>query len=328
MRRLAFCALVMILWAGLARAEESAPAEDTIKVGVLKFGTVNWELAVIAHHGLDRKEGIRIERVELAGNPATQIALQAGRVDAAVSDWLFVSRQRAEGADWTFFPFSTALGAIVLPPGSPIHDLAGLKGKRLGIAGSAIDKSWLILRLLARKTSGIDLDRETEKSFGSPPLLEEQLKAGRLDAVLTFWPSAAQLEAQGYRRLLSVDGALRALGFTSKPPLVGYVVSERWARAHQALVTAFQRARQEADHILATSDEEWEWLAPRTQAHDKAELARLRDAFRAGIPTGWGEEERRESARLYGLLAREGGSELVGPAPTLQPGTFLDFIRY
>ena len=323
MRHPVFLALILTLMAGFAQAEE-----PVFRVGVLKFGTVNWELAVIAHHGLDAKEGLHIEQVELASNPATQIALQAGRVDAAVSDWLFVSRQRAEGADWSFFPFSTALGSVVLPPGSSIKSLADLKGKRLGIAGSTIDKSWLILRLLGKTRDGIDLDRDTTKFFAPPPLLEEQLKAGRLDAVLTFWPSAARLEAEGYHRLLPVEDALHALGFPARLPLVGYIVSEKWAKAHQPLVAAFQRARAAADAILASSDAEWDWLAPRTEARDKAELTRLRDAFRAGIPARWGDDERHDSARLYDLLAKEGGSELVGPGQSLQPGTFLDFIRY
>jgi len=323
MRRSVLGTLILILWASVAHAEEPA-----MRIGVLKFGTVSWELAVIAHHGLDRKAGFAIEEVELASNPATQIALQAGRVDAVVSDWLFVSRQRAEGADWTFFPFTTALGSVVVPASSTIHSVAELKGKRLGIAGSTIDKSWLILRVLGETEARIDLDRDTEKYFGPPPLLEEQLKAGRLDAVLTFWPSAARLEAQGYRRVLSVEDALKKLGFATRQPLVGYVVSERWAKDHAALVAGFQKARAEADAILADSDAEWEWLAPRTEAHDKAELTRLRDAFRAGIPAHWGAEERLEAERLYALLAKAGGTALVGPSPVLQPGTFLDSVRY
>ena len=41
----------------VALASWTARAQDlgTIKVGVLEFGTVNWELDVIKHHGLDRR---------------------------------------------------------------------------------------------------------------------------------------------------------------------------------------------------------------------------------------------------------------------------------
>ncbi len=38
-----------------------------VRAGVLTFGTVNWELDVIRHHGLDRKEGVELEVVGLGG---------------------------------------------------------------------------------------------------------------------------------------------------------------------------------------------------------------------------------------------------------------------
>jgi len=224
-----------LVWLGCA----TAAAEPTIRVGSLRYGTLSWQLDVIANHGLDQKQGIRIDALELAGTPAAQLALQARSVDLIVSDWLWVSRQRAEGGDLTFIPFSSAIGSLIVPGASPIRDIAGLAGQRLGIAGSAIDKSWLVLRLYARAKFGLDLDGQVEKSFGAPPLLSEELAAGRLDAVLTFWPFAAKLEAHGMRPLLSIGDALAALGIPTHLPLTGYVVSTHWARENQAALDGF-----------------------------------------------------------------------------------------
>lgn len=312
----------------LILAPPPVSAESVIRIGVLKFGTVNWELDVIAHHGLDRAAGIRVEPVELAGTPATQVALQAGQVDAIVSDWLWVSRQRRSGADWTFAPFSSAVGALMVPEESPIRSLTDLKGRHLGIAGSPIDKSWLILRLAALKNDGFDLEKESSQAFGAPPLLDEQLKSGRLDGVLTYWPFAARLEAQGMRRVVSVGDAIRRLGIATKIPLVGYVMSEHWAKSNAATVEGFLRARRQAGEILDRSDEEWRRIAPLTGARNEAELASLRDDFRAGIPRHWGDRERADVARLYELLATIGGEALVGPSRTLEPGTLLDDDRF
>ncbi|MDE2050489.1 MAG: ABC transporter substrate-binding protein [Gammaproteobacteria bacterium] len=282
---------------------------------------------VIAHHGLDKENGIRIDELELASNQATLVALQAGRVDCVVSDWLWVSRQRASGADWTFFPFSTALGALVAARGAPIHGLADLRNRRLGVAGSPLDKSWVILQALAQEQH-VDLARAAQLSFGAPPLVDQELLAGRLDAVLTYWNFAAQLESRGMPAVLPMSDALRQLGFKAAIPLVGYVVSERWAREHAGVLAAFVRATRQADSILAKSDAEWDWLGPRTQARDPAELKALRAAFRAGIPAHWGKDERREASALYALFARVGGQALVGSSPALQPGTFLDTVSY
>ena len=318
----------LILACVLLFAAPAAEADGVIRIGVLKFGTVNWELDVIAHHGLDRAAGIRIAPVELAGTPAAQIALQAGQVDAIVSDWLWVSRQRASGADWTFAPFSSAVGAVMVPTDSPIRSLTDLKDRRLGIAGSPIDKSWLILRLAAQRNDGFDLEKASSQAFGAPPLLEEELKSGRLDAVLTYWQFAARLEAEGMRRLLSVSDAVKSLGISSDIPLVGYVMSERWAKGNSAAVEGFLRARRQAKEILDASDEEWRRISGLTGARNEAELSRLRDAFRAGIPRHWGDRERADVARLYALLADIGGEALVGPSRTLAPGTLFDGDRF
>ncbi len=136
-----------------------------------------------------------------------------------VVDWLWVARQRASGADWSSVPFSDAVGALIVPPDSPVHEVPDLAGRALGIAGSPLDKSWLILRAYASQRYGIDLNAVANKSFGPPPLLAEQMKAGRLDALLTYWQFAAKAEAAGARRLLAVEDAVAALGVSSGVPL-------------------------------------------------------------------------------------------------------------
>ena len=317
------CFVVCLVW-----ISQASPAEMPLRIGVLKFGSVSWELEVIRRHDLDRAEGFRIERLELATNQATQVALQARQVDAIVSDWFWVSRQRGEGTDWTFFPISTALGAVIVPAGSSLRSASDLAGRRLGIAGSPLDKSWLLLRALSRHKYGRDLNETAIKTFAAPPLLGEQLQAGRLDAVLTYWPFAAKLEARGMQRLIGMDGVMEELGIKRPVPLVGYVVSEQWTKEHRDLVQAFLRASGRARQILAESDAEWDALAPMTGAADGKELARIRDAFRAGMPRHWGVEERSEAARLYRLLAEIGGVALVGKSTELQPGTFLDDVSF
>ena len=319
------CLVIVLLSLTVCAA---AAAEPTIRVGSLRYGTLSWQLDVIAKHGLDQKHGVRIEPLELSATPAAQLALQAGRVDLIVSDWLWVSRQRAEGGDLTFIPFSSAIGSLIVPAASPIRDVAGHAGQRLGIAGSAIDKSWLVLRLYARTNFELDLDAQVKKSFGAPPLLSQQLAAGRLDAVLTYWPFAAKLEAGGMRRLLSVGDALAALGIPKDLPLTGYVVSAPWAMENQVALNGFLDAGRAANAILADSDAEWERIASLTGAADAAELIKLRDAYRDGIPRRWGAAEREAAVRLYKLLAEIGGTTLVGSSPDLAPGTFLDWVRY
>ena len=309
-------------------AFRAAQAAAPIRIGVLRFGTVSWELDVIRRHRLDQAQGVSLEPVEFAAAQATQVALQAGAVDMVALDWLWVSRQRSDGADWSFVPFSNAVGGLVVPAASPIQSVADLPGRKLGIAGSPLDKSWLILRAYAQRRHGIDLDTAVEKSFGAPPLLAEQLKAGRLDAVLTFWPFAAKAEAQGMRSILAIDAAVSALGIAGAVPFIGYVFSQKWADRNRTAVEGFLAALAKARAILATDDAEWQTLAPLTGAADDAELQRLKSWYRRGIPVHWGRAEQDAAAQLFQVLAEIGGPALVGPATSIAPGTFWPGVAF
>src|SRR5579871_2336105 len=206
----------------------SLGASPTIRIGTMRFGTAAWEIDVIRRNGLDKMNKIVIEPTEFATNQATQIAFQANNVDMILADWLLTARQRASGAAWVFAPFSTSVGALVAPKTGPVQTVAELPGTRLGIAGGAIDKSWLILQAYARRTLGLDLGNSVTKNFGAPPLLAEQLQAGQIDSMLTYWPNAAKAEAAGMRRILSIKDAVRGLGINATIPFVGYVFLESW----------------------------------------------------------------------------------------------------
>lgn len=297
-------------------------ATAPIRIGVLRFGTVSWELDVIRRHAFDQAQGVSLQPMEFAAAQATQVALQAGAVDMVALDWLWVSRQRSDGADWSFVPFSNAVGGLVVPAASPIQSVADLPGRRLGIAGSPLDKSWLILRAYAQRRHGLDLDAAVEKSFGAPPLLAEQLAAGRLDAVLTFWPFVAKAEAAGMRSVLAIDAAVGALGIANPVPFIGYVFSDKWAEGNHAAVEGFLAALAKARTILATDDAEWRTLAPLTGAADDAEMQRLKAWYRRGIPAHWGPAEQGAAAQLFQVLAGVGGPALVGTAKSIAPGTF------
>jgi len=255
------------------------------------------------------------------------VALQAGGVDTVVSDLLWVARQRETGADWCFVPYSSALGAVEVMDASPIRSLDDLAGRRLGIAGTPLDKSWLLLRLLGRQRMNRDLDEVVEKVFGAPPLLGEELLAGRLDAVLTYWQFAARLEAVGTRRVIGMSDVMRALGVSAPVPLVGYVFSEQWVRAHADACAGFLRAARRAEDILIQSNDEWRMIAALTGAKSSEELGRLRDAYREGVPRREDVGMHAAAEALYRLFAEVGGEALVGSGASLPAGTFLDGIK-
>ncbi len=320
----ALAVLGMVLAAAVAQAADLG----TMKVGVLKFGTVNWELDVIKTNQLDRKEGFTLDVLAFGGNDAADVALMGGAVDAIVEDWLFVARQRSDGVGLTFIPYSSNVGAVMVKADGPITTLADLKGKKLGVAGGPLDKSWLLLQAYARRMDGMDLTRDAQPVFGAPPLLTEKLKSGELDAALNYWQFDARLEADGYRRLIGIGEVQEALGVPASVPQLGYIFQESWADQHTELVQAFARASRAAKAIMLGSDAEWQRLMPVTRADNAAELDAFMHRYREGIVEHWGEQQRAEAARLYAVLAEIGGTKLVGPGTELAPGTFWPGVSY
>ncbi|MBS9478033.1 ABC transporter substrate-binding protein [Ancylobacter radicis] len=308
--------------APLATRATAQPALPKLRVGTLKFGTLNWLLDTIRAEKLDAREGFALESVNFAGGQATTVALQAGDIDLIVSDWLWAMRRLNDGEPMRFAPFSTALGALMVAPDGPVKTLADLKGRKLGVAGGAVDKSWLLLRAYAKARLGADLIDICEPVYGAAPLVSEQLALGRVDAVLTFWPYAARLDARGFRRLLDMKEVVTGLGIDPSPPLVGYVWRTAIMGEKGAVLASFLRAAAAANTVLATSDDAWTRIRPIMQAADDAEFTRLRDYYRAGIPGSFGEPERASCDKLFAVLAQLGGADLVGQSPRFDRALF------
>jgi NitT/TauT family transport system substrate-binding protein len=302
----------LLLGLGLTIATSAAIAGETVRVGV--------------HYQLDKKNGVELDVVPLAGNEATRIALLSGAVDIIVSDWLFVSRQRAEGMPLAFFPYSTSVGAIMVPPDSDIATLADLTGKTIGVAGGPLDKSWLMLRGLAKGKAGFDLAGQTTQAFGAPPLLAEKLRQGELDAALNFWHYNARLEAEGFRMLVSAQEAAASLGASGEISAIGYVFNETWANENVESVLGFVQASRDAKALLNTSDEAWGRLRSMMKANDEVVFDTLVKRYRQGIPSRPIAEEEADTARIYDYLAKIGGEKLVGKAKAMMPGTFWSVL--
>jgi NitT/TauT family transport system substrate-binding protein len=294
---------------------------DTVRLAIQKTGTVAWELDVARAHGLDKQVGLTIDTLELASPEAGKIALRGGSADVIVADWLWVSRERDLGAKLVFYPYSTALGAVVVEGHSPIRTLADLKGKSLGVAGGPIDKSWLLLAA-ATKQQGVDLKQQAQIVYGAPALLAAKMQQGEMDAMLNYWNFCARLEAQGFRRVADIEDLLPRFGAKGKVAMIGYVFDERWAQAHRGTVARFLEVTAGAKRILLTSDAEWERIAPLTGASDAATLKVYRDRYREGIPNRPVDAEEADARVLYHVLAELGGRALVGGGKELAPGTF------
>ena len=294
---------------------------DSIRLAVQKTGTVSWELDVMRAHQLDKQAGITIKTLELASPEAGKIALRGGSVDLIAADWLWVARERKLGTKLVFYPYSSTLGAVMVPENSPIRTLTDLQNKTVAVAGGPIDKSWLLLRAAA-KQKGVDLTTQANVVYGSPALLAGKMIQGEFDATLTYWNFSTQLETRGFRQVVGIDDLLPDFGIAGPLSMIGYVFDEAWAATHKRTIDRFLGASQKAKQILLTSDAEWERIAPLVGAHDASALKIYRDRYRQGVPRRSVDSEENDARVLYRVLHTLGGPALVGQGTELAPGTF------
>jgi len=318
---MAILRLVLITFLAAAPCTTGFAAEKAvIRLGLLQFGTVSWEVAAM-RDGPAESHNLKIETTPLADKDAAAIALLSGQVDVIVTDWLWVARQRAAGKDYTFVPFSVAAGGVLARPAAHITGVADLVGRRLGVGGGPDDKSWLLLQAYARKTANLDLAKQADIQFSAPPLLTALMEHGRLDAMLNFWQFNARLQANGYPEIISMPAMLSALGIDRPPPLLGWVFRDGWAAQQKLAIKALLDSSFDAKGRLLHDDTAWQKLRPLMQASDDRLFAALKAGYRSGIPAGYGDADivaaRKTLAVMVGI-----DPATTGGLTDLPPGTF------
>jgi NitT/TauT family transport system substrate-binding protein len=299
----------------------TAQAADHLRLTVLAGGTFAWELAIVKAYGLDSQANLELEVTQLASTEAGKIALIGGSADMILSDWLWVARERGLGRKLVFYPQSSTLGAVMTKAGANLSSPADFIGKKLGVAGGPLDKSWLMLQAWALR-QGVDLKTRSTIVFGAPPLLAEKLGQGEIDAVLEFWTFCAALEGRGFARAIDMADIERQLGAKGAISVGGYVFDESFAATHKDALERFLGITLKARHLIAEDDEAFAKIAPLIDAKDPATLAIYRGRYAEGIPKRSIGAEEADAAAIYQVLAKLGGEPLVGSAQTLDPDVF------
>lgn len=301
-------------------------AAETLRIGLQTTGTFAWQLDVIRRHGLAKRAGLDLKISGFASPDAGKLAINSGSVDIAVVDFLWVARARALGAKLLFYPYSSAVGAIMVKNDSPLNKLKDLKGHVLGVAGGPLDKSWLIVQAAAIR-QGIDLKKNVTLQYGAPPLISQKLQQGEAEASLNFWNFCADLEARGYRRIFEVRDAETSLGMKEPVAMIGYVFSESFAATHRSAIDRFIEITQQANDIMLQSDQEWDALRPLMNAEDDRTFKAYRDRTREGMPRRPVTAEVTDASALFRTLAAIGGSDLVGPSQELDQSLYYQPAR-
>lgn len=249
----AAAAVVSLLAAGCADANGSAAPGSVEKSNltvamVPADDTAGWYIA--QQQGLFAKQGLHVT-IEPAISSETAIQQQlAGKYD--VTDGNYVSYIQAvaqDHADLEIFAAGSIMEPgcqeVVVPAGSPIKSVAGLKGKTIGVNVPKNIGTLLVSALL--RDNGMSV-QEVHFKYIAFPLMAKALQDHQIDAAWLPEPFVTGAEEQiGAEPLADLDS-----GASQSLPISGYVVTKAWAHKYPRTLAALRRALVQAQRIADT----------------------------------------------------------------------------
>lgn len=302
--------LVLVLVAGLAGGA-SAQAHR-VTAGMQASGTFSWMLHAIEYFGIDEELGLEIEGVTYATKEATELALMAGDVDVTVDDFVNVVLMRSRGVPVrAVYPYTLALGGLIVRADSDIESIEDLQGKVVG-AASLSDKSLLILRVLTTSKYGFDPQFDSETIAAAAPLMTEQVRRGQMDAALPFWHFAARMVGEGgFREIATVHGMLDELGMSSDLPNLVVLANDNTDR--EALGKFLQALDMAADR-MKVDEGIWDSILAEGlySLPDESLMGSVRDRWEASLPGQWNDDIVAGLVELVEQMVAVAGADVVG----------------
>ncbi|PKL23449.1 MAG: ABC transporter substrate-binding protein [Spirochaetae bacterium HGW-Spirochaetae-3] len=153
------------------------PAEP-LRLGIMPDAD-SLPFLVAESEGLFEKNGVAVELVAFANPQERDAAIQAGRLDGAISDVLAAAFLVAGGFDMRVTSATDGRYGIVAAPGSGIVDARGLTGKRIGLSTNSIIQYSVDA---ITEAAGLASDAITPVAIPKMPVRMEMLLAGQVDA--------------------------------------------------------------------------------------------------------------------------------------------------
>ena len=242
-------ACVAVLAASPAETQESIK----VKIARLAFPSLTTLMVdVVKDQGLDRKNGIELEAQSFGAVSAYYAAAATGEVDMLPAGPHVLQKMRLEGVPIRAALTFARLNALAVITGDPaIKTIADLKGK--SIAADMGSSEYQILALYGR-SQGVVVGKDVTVVQAGPPLARTQLQAKRVEAAMTWEPSATLTlrDNPEYRTILTGDTAWRQIARTDGWELILAVREDFLKRSPQA-VPRLQKMFQDGAAFIKTN---------------------------------------------------------------------------
>src|SRR5258708_7032724 len=247
-----------------------------------------------------------------APNPQAMLtAVQAGAAEIGNVGWSDIARWRVAGVKVVgISPFLAWADFAVVPETSTIKTLGDLKGKKLGVT-SRNSLNYVVMRAVAQRNFGFDLEKEATVQAGAVTLLRGLLEQGQLDATEMYNSLAPAMFATGkFRALAQIRDMVVQLGLPDAPFLL-YMCDETYAAAHPANVRAFLAAFRETIEVLKVDDAVWLERGQEMKM-DEQGIVPFRDEARRDLVGRFSPTTEADIRKTFELLLATAGPDVLG----------------
>ena len=302
--------------AATASAGATAGTVTTINVaGIPTSALAPFKLAI--SEGAFTDVGLDIVYKEYAASDAVYTAYRAGGVDAGLGGIPSLANLVASGVDRkVVFALQRTTNGMLVRANDGISTVADLKGKKIGLFGSAIGSSANQFFALCRKYYDFDPMTEASVQYGAPSLLAELLGKGDIDMALVIDPAGTPQVASGaYVNIGDLGVVLEEKsGITAYT--AGWDFDSKFLAANAAAVQAFvdvnlaYQAKFNKDQAL------WDAALKALYKIEDQAVLDIIFADQAGrLVETWGDTEKAEAQSLLEFLSENGQPDFLPSIP-------------
>ena len=247
-----------------SRPQAEPGAAAPLRVGIMPDAD-SLPFMAARDEGFFEQEGVAVDLITFSNPQERDAAIQAGRLDGAISDLLAAAFFTAGGFDTKVTSLTDGRYGIVVSPQSGIKTLADLRGRRIGLSTNTIIQYTVDAQL---RQAGVSMTEYEAVSVPRMPLRLEMVLGGQIEGASLPEPLLTAAAAQGAPLLSTTDST----GIDAGIMLFSKKVLDERLEAVRAFYRAYYKAAQK---INANPDAYREYLV------DKAAFpAAVKDTYR------------------------------------------------
>jgi len=236
----------LIAVAALLVSPLTAWAQEKFPIAVFPFPSVtNMYADLIIAKGFDKANGLQVEPISYGTGGAMWAGLAKGEIAVHNMSPFLLQKMRADKIPIRMFSTFLGMGWIVVTKNPQVKQFADLKGKT--IAATTAFSNYDYLTIYAKKLGISFKNRDVNVLDATSSLAQAHLEAGRVDAILTWDPTATMIlnKHADVRTILHGADAWKSVSGTSGWDL-GLVVRMDYLKAHPGIFRKIFKMYQDA----------------------------------------------------------------------------------